>query len=71
VRENLTIFPHGQYIAGNICSLTFRRNSQFETKVGVYVKFAKNVTMISRKSHAKQQRPAATYYAMLTLPWRR
>ena len=23
VRENLTRFPYGQYIAGNICSLAF------------------------------------------------
>jgi len=39
--ENLTRFPYGQYIAGNICSLAFRRNSRFEIKLGVYVKFAK------------------------------
>ena len=43
MRENLTIFSYGQYIAGNICSLAFqvRRNSWFEIKIGVYVKFAK------------------------------
>jgi len=36
VRGKLTIFPFGQYVVGNICSLAFWRHSQFQdTKLGV------------------------------------
>jgi len=41
VREKLTIFPQGQYIVGNVCSLPSEEIVRFEIEVGVYEKFAK------------------------------
>jgi len=53
VREKFKIFWYGQYIVvqGRCWGLR---------------EICKNVTVILRKNHAKQQRQAATFYAMLT-----
>jgi len=60
VCDRLTIFPRGQYIVGNVCSLAFRR-IRFEIKVG----FARN--MQKWNGHFTQKScQAATCYAMLT-----
>jgi len=49
VREKLTVFPYGQYVARNACSLAFRRN-RFEIEIGVYEKFAKYSSGFMQKS---------------------
>jgi len=54
-----TIFPHKQYIVGNVCSLAFRSWGLRE--------ICKNV--ISCTNHSKQQCQAATYYSTLMSPW--
>jgi len=60
----------------NISSETFvhwlsEETVRFDIEVGVYDKFAKMLTVISRRNHAKQQRQAATFYVRLTSPWHR
>jgi len=48
MRGKLTIFPYGQYIVGNICSLAFRRYSQFQDRSCGLRETCKSGTVISR-----------------------
>jgi len=53
--EKLTIFPYGQYIFGNVCSLAFRGYSKFGDRSLGIQEIYKNVPVISRRNHASLQ----------------
>jgi len=54
VYEQLTIFPYGQDIVGNVVLLAFRWYSQIQDRSEVLGEMYKNVTVISRKMDIPQ-----------------
>jgi len=53
VRENLRRFPYGQYIAGNLFIGLLKKQPVLDQTWGLHEICKKNVTMISRRNHAK------------------